>query len=146
MRVESDASRLRLRGRRLRYGEIRYVVAGPFLAVPPYPLLPLAPGLAVRVSRRAVVQETPVGRPGVTPIQLRAPLTGRIRLLARGEVPVGRGKAPGVNPRRAGRRSIVGERGEAGDVLAGLRRVVPVHFLEKLLDVRLSSLPVLRVV
>src|SRR5207249_11752467 len=51
--------------------EVRDVVPGPLLAVPPDPPLPLAPGLAVRASGGAVVHDPPVRRPGVGPAEVR---------------------------------------------------------------------------
>src|SRR5437773_2445698 len=51
--------------------KIRHIHAGPFLLrfVPPDILLALRPWPALWISRRTVIQDTPVGGPGVTPLQ-----------------------------------------------------------------------------
>ena len=133
MRVEADAAGLRPRRWRLGDGEIRHVVAGPLRAVPPHPLLSLAPWLAGRIGRRAVVHHPPVRRPREAPVQVRAGLAGRIGLFARGEVSVGGGKDARIDPRRARRRAIVCEmRRSRRRACAGSARVVAVHLLEEL--------------
>src|SRR4029077_10430476 len=115
--------------------EVGDVVAGPLLAVPPHPLLLLAPRLAVEIGGAAVVHDPPVGRPRVPPAQVRAALTRRIGLLAGRAVLVGSGKHAAVDPRRAGGRPVVLEIADPRDVTAGLGAVVPVDLLQKLLGV-----------
>src|ERR1700728_2000503 len=116
MGVEADTSRQRLCGWRFGYGEIGYIVASPLRSVPPHPLLPFAPWLPGRIGRSAVVQQPPIGRPRVAPIQLRAALAGRIRLFTGGKDPVGSRKDAGVDPVRTRRRAVIGKGGETGEV------------------------------
>src|ERR1700722_9549563 len=131
MGVEADTSRHRLCGGRFGYGEIRYIVASPLRSVPPHPLLPFAPWVPGRICRSAVVQEPPVGRPGVAPIQLRAALAGRIGLFTGSKVPVGSRKDTGVDPGRTCRRAVIGKGGETGEVLGVIVGVVSIQFLQE---------------
>src|SRR5580658_10204106 len=140
MGVQADTSGHRLCGWRFGYGEIRYIVASPLRSVPPHPLLPFAPWLPRRIGRSAVVQQPPVGRPGVAPIQLRAALAGRIGLFTGSKVSVGGRKDAGVDPGRTRRRAVIGKGGETGEVLGGVVSVVPVQLLQDLRDVGLSHL------
>src|SRR5579863_3243132 len=103
MGVETDTSGHRFCRWRFGPGEIRHVVASPLGSVPPDPLLALAPRVPGRIGRSAVVQEPPVGRPGVAPIQLRAALAGRIGLLSRREILVRSREDAGVYPGRTRR-------------------------------------------
>src|SRR5580700_3691821 len=141
MGVEADTARHRLCGGRFGYGEIRYIVASPLRSVPPHPLLPFAPWVPGRISRSAVVQQPPVGRPGVAPIQLSAALAGRIGLFPGSQVPVGSRKDAGVDPVRTRRRAVIGKGGKTGDVLGGVVTVVSVQLLKDLRDVGLSNFP-----
>src|SRR5580693_8316106 len=127
MGVETDASRQRLCVGRFGCGEIGYIVASPLRSVPPHPFLPFAPWLPRRIGRSAVVQQPPVGRPGVAPIQLRAALAGRIGLFTGSKVPVGSRKDAGVDPGRTRRRAVISKGGETGDVPGGVVTVVSVQ-------------------
>src|ERR1700722_4167960 len=139
MGAEADPSGYRLCGGWFGYREIRHIVAGPLRSVPPYPLLPFAPWIPGWIGRRAVIEEAPVGRPGVAPIQLGAALAGRIGLFTGREVLVRSRKDAGVDPVRTRRRAVIGQGGETGDVLGGVGTVVSVQLLQELLDVGLSD-------
>src|SRR5512142_3286493 len=102
MSIKADSTGLRLRLRWFGGGEIGDVVPGPFLAVPPNPFLALAPRFARGIRGGAVVHQPAIGGPGVTPIELRPRLSGRIRLLAGGAIFVRRGKDAAVDPGGAG--------------------------------------------
>src|SRR5207247_10881892 len=74
-------------------------------AVPPDVALPLRPRLAVRVGRRAVVQQTPVRRPCPRPFR-RDPALLPVGLAPRRLILVV-GEAAGVDPAAARRRAVV---------------------------------------
>src|SRR5687768_10990868 len=122
MRVESDATRLRTCRRRLRGSEVRHVVTGPFRAVPPHPLLSLAPWLSGGIGRRTVVHDPPIGGPREAPVQVRARLARRVGLFARRKVSVRSREDTRIDPRRARRRSVVREIAEPRDVPGGVDR------------------------
>src|ERR1051326_9166588 len=71
VRIDTRAVGHRRSIRSLADGKIRYVVAGPCLAlrVPPDVALALAPWFAVRIGGGAVVENAAVGRPRVAPVQ-----------------------------------------------------------------------------
>src|SRR5882762_4394644 len=121
-------------------------MAGPLGAVPPHPLLALAPGPALGVGGGAVVEDPAIGRPRPAPLELSAGGSRGIGLLARGEISVQGGKHAAVNPGRAGRGPVVLELAEAGEMPARLRRVVAVDVLEDLQRIGLTALPLVRIV
>src|ERR1700733_1228066 len=139
MGVEADTSRHRLCGGRFGDGEIWYIVASPLRSVPPHPLLPFAPWISGWIGRSAVVQQPPVGRPGVAPIQLRAALAGRIGLFTGSKVLVGSRKDARVDPVRTRGRAVIGKGGKTREVFGGIVTVVSVQFLQELPDVGLSD-------
>src|SRR5439155_6408930 len=119
---------------------------GPLGAVPPNPLLALAPWPALGVGGRAVVENPAIGRPRPAPLELSAGSSRGIGLLTRGEVSVQRGEHAAVDPGGAGRGPVVLEIAEAGEVPIRLRRVVAVDVLEDLQRIRLAALALMGIV
>src|SRR5579863_5250659 len=95
---------------RLRHREVGNVQARPFLTfgIPPYQLLALAPGLAVGTGRGAIVDYSPVGRPGEPP-SMAIDTFGSTLIRP---IFAGFGKDSGVYPTAASRRPIGFERRE----------------------------------
>src|SRR4051794_13644119 len=106
--------------RRLGFGKVGRVVAGPFFSIPPDPALPLAPGLALEIGRGAVVEHPTVGRPGPAPISLAVAHPWRIGFLPSREILVRRGIDATVDPRGAGGGSVVLQLVEAIQMLIWL--------------------------
>src|SRR5205807_3509485 len=100
--------------------------------IPPDPPFPLTPGIAAEIGGRAVVHNPPVRGPRPPPLEVRPRNTGRIGLAARGEVLVPRGETAGINPRRARRRAVVLQCGEARQLLLGMSRDVAVDLAQHL--------------
>src|SRR2546428_11348669 len=121
-------------------------MAGPLGAVPPHPLLALAPWPALAVGRRAVVEDPAIGRPRPAPLELSAGGSRGIGLLARGEVSIRSRKDTAVDPGGAGRGAVVLEIAKAGEVPIRLRRVVAVDVLEDLQRIELTALALVRIV
>src|SRR5215831_15360038 len=118
--------------------EVWYIVAGPLLSIPPDPLLALAPGVARGIGRGTVVHHPPVGWPGPTPVEVGAHDSGRVGLLAGGEVLVRGGEDTAVDPGRAGGGAIILQRTEAGEV-ASCGGLVAVDLFKNLQRLRLSG-------
>src|SRR4029078_13402290 len=88
-------------------------------------------GLAVRRGRGAVVENAPVCRPGVGPVEVRAGPAVRVGLAAGGPVlPLLRIDGA-VDPGRAGRRAVVLQVAEGRQQLSGVA-LVAVDLLEDL--------------
>src|SRR6267142_2847668 len=121
-------------------------MAGPLGAVPPHPLLALAPGPALGVGGGAVVEDPAIGRPRPAPLELSAGSSRGIGLLARGKISVQGGKHAAVDPGGAGRGPVVLEIAEAGEVPIRLRRVVAVDVLEDLQRIGLAALALVGIV
>ena len=101
--------------------EVGHVVTDPasLRLVPPDVLLPFAPRFAVRVGRRPVVEDPPVGRPRPAPFRLAPPLAAVRHAV--GRVVHAPGVHPGVDPAPGRRRSVGAQRGVGGKQVAGLR-------------------------
>src|SRR4029453_4269050 len=94
---------------RFRRNVVRHIVAGPSCLprIPPHPFFLFAPWLPIRIGGSTVVHYAPVGRPGPTPMQLRAGLAGGGgRGSMRALLPP-RWIDARIDPRRAGRRTII---------------------------------------
>ena len=130
--------------RRLLLLEVRRVRARPLLLllVPPDELLPLRPRLAVGIGRRAVVEQSPVGRPRPRPFEGGVVLLP-VRLLACGLVLV-LGVDAAVDPAAARRRPVRAQQLVRGERLAG--GVAAVDLREHRLGARLLDLAGGRVV
>jgi hypothetical protein len=122
--------------------EVGHVVAdpAPLLLVPPDPFLPLAPWFAVRVGRRPVVQDPPVGRPRPAPLRL-APSLAALGHAVGGVVDAA-GVHPGVDPAPRGRRPVGAQLGVRRERLAGRRSgaVVAVDLRQHRLRIGLAVL------
>src|ERR1700719_1548224 len=101
--------------------EVRHVVADPFLLffVPPDLFSRWIPGLAVNVTRRAIVEDAAIRRPGPAPSRMHTQ-TRRIGGIASRRLIAGFGEGAGVNPVAARRRTIIFQPREARKLLAGL--------------------------
>src|SRR5712691_4547547 len=121
-------------------------MAGPLGAIPPYPLLALAPRAALWVGRRAVVEDPAIGRPRPAPLELSAGDARRVGLLARGQVSIRRGEHAAVDPGGAGGGPVVLEIAESGEVPIRLRSVVAIDILEDLHRVWFAALPLVGIV
>ncbi len=97
----------------LEVGVVAQRVPPALLGVPPDVALALRPRVAVRVGRRAVVEDPPVGRPRPAPL-VGDPVLLAARLPARRPVDAV-GVDPRVDPRAAARRAVLGERLISGD-------------------------------
>src|SRR5262249_45975199 len=108
--------------------------------VPPDPLLSIAPRSSLRVGGGAVVHDAAVRRPRGAPAELRAPRAPRIGPLLRRAVLPGRRKHAAVDPRCAGRGSVVLEIAESRHVPGGVAGVVAVDLAQDLQRIRLAAL------
>src|SRR5918999_5613006 len=95
---QADTVRVTARVRRLGGREVGRVVPGPPAPIPPDPLLALTPGTAPQVGRGPVVHDPAVCGPGPSPIEMRARLSRRVRLLPGREVSIGCREHAAVDP------------------------------------------------
>src|SRR5207245_2092967 len=110
----------------------RDVVAGPLRAVPPHPLLPLAPRPALGVGGCTVIEDAAIGRPRPAPRKLSARRVRRVRLLAGGEVLIAGREHAAVDPGRARGGPVVLEIAESGEMSARVVGLVSVDLLQDL--------------
>src|SRR2546425_9248178 len=101
--------------------KIRHIIPCPYtlLLIPPQVFLALRPGATLWISRGAIIENTPISRPGKTPLQVGI-LTGDTR---RGQVLVRCWIHTTVNPGAAGRASIALECGKIWYVWSVAQRV-----------------------
>src|SRR6202051_3667301 len=101
--------------------EVDHVVADPFLLlfVPPDLFPRWIPGLAVNVTRRAIVEDAAIRRPGPAPSRMHT-RTRRIGGIASRRLIAGFGEGAGVNPVAAGGRTFVFYPRKARKLLASL--------------------------
>src|SRR5690606_27444429 len=97
---------------------VRDVRTGPTTAVPVHILLRLAPGLALRIRRSAVVLDAAIGRPAEAPVRVDAQPRRIAVVPALREIPVWTVHTC-VDPHGAVCRPIVPHLAEAGELLAG---------------------------
>src|SRR5579885_1082224 len=90
--------------------KIWYIVSGPLLLllIPPDVLFPFRPGTPLRISRSAIIQDAPVGRPGEAPLQIRIAIgyTRCCSVIARFWID------SAIDPGAAGRAAIAFQRNE----------------------------------
>src|SRR5208337_5247626 len=110
---DEGANLIRLRGRR----DVGHVVAAPFGSIPLDELARWIPRLALKVGRRAVVQNAPVGRPGERPFEI-GPGVVWVARIAAGHVVARLVEAAGINPAAACRRAVVAQLPEASHLFA----------------------------